>query len=64
MPNDDTITYILSITNWIEYYEKVQERCAEYDTTCPQEVKDDPTSFYKWIKHQQQIEKTKLNSRR
>jgi len=60
MPDGEVITYITHITSWIEYYEKVQERCGEFDATCPQSVKEDPSQFYNWVKHQQQIEKNKL----
>ena len=62
MPNNETLVWITKITQWIDWYDYVREASGWYDATCPEYIKDDPSSFNSWLNMQKEKEKSKINN--
>ena len=59
MPNNETSIWILKIVEWIEWYEYANEVEAQFESECPDHIKDDPTSFMQWANAQKRADQQK-----
>jgi len=61
MPENELMVWTAGVTEWINYFENVAQRCAEVDAICPEHIKDEPKFFYSWLKAQHEKERSKIS---
>jgi hypothetical protein len=57
MPDDELMIWTAGVTQWLEWYDYVNESSAQFDSRCPDHVRDNPDSYNTWYKAQVEKEK-------